>query len=163
MIDNSGLDIFIATSLKYPELNAVKYQADKDRIILEVALNGNIITQQRKRFIEKTVARLSILHKLSQKTPLLLELAFKEVSGMTFLRFYRDIKSLTEEEIELFILFLREDFSDLLLGDKSTIITEDSFKRKVKKNLLQKIIKDNNDTTIFFANREEGRVFVYNK
>lgn len=163
MTNNSGLDIFITISLKYPELNRVKYQVDKDQIILEVALKENVVNHKRNTFIEKIDAHLSLLHKLSHKKPILLELDFKEVSGITFLRFYRDTKSLTEEEIELFFLLLMEDFSDLIIKDSESIVTGDFFKNKVKRNLLRKMVSESSSVTNFFAYREAGRVFVFNK
>jgi hypothetical protein len=160
MTNDSGLDIFITISLKYPELNAVKYQVDKDQIILEVALNGKTINQKIKSFTKKTVSHLSLFHKLANKKPTLLELDFKEVSGITFLRFLRDIKSLTEEEIELFFHLLMDDFSNSIIRDNQSIDNREIFKKKVK---LIKVIRENSSMTRFFAYRKEGKVFVFNK
>jgi len=162
MVNSSSLDIFLDVSLKYAELNAVIYQADKDRIILEVALEGEFDSQQKTGFAEKIRECLSFLHKLYGKKPLFLELLFKEASNMTFLRFCRDVDSLTEEEIELFIMLLKENFPGLLLRDEGSIVTEDSFQKKIRKDLLQEITKSPSSTK-FFAFREQGRVFLFNK
>lgn len=42
MTNNTGLDIFISASLKYPELNTIKYQANRELIIFEIALKGKL-------------------------------------------------------------------------------------------------------------------------
>lgn len=161
MANNTGLDIFISVSLKYPELNAIKYQANRELIIFEIALKGKIAFQQKKLFEQKTKACLKLFYKMKNKQPVSLDWRFRENSEITLLRFYRDVNSLSEEEIELLVFLLREHFADLLLRDKNSIIAEDSLKRQLKKNLLRKV--GNENCTDFFAYREEGRVFVYNK
>lgn len=161
MTNGSGLDIFLTISLKYPELNAVRYLVDKHQIILEVALQGNI-DYQKKTFTEKMRKHLSLLHKLSNKEPVLLELGFKEVAEITFLRFCRDVSSLTEEEIELFLSLLMQDFSGMIIKDPENLTCKDTLNTKTKRNLLKKMTTDNS-VTDFFAYREQGKVFVFNK
>lgn len=160
MTNNTGLDIFISASLKYPELNAIKFQTDRELIIFEFAIKGRIAFQQKTLFEQKTKDCLNLFYKMKDKQAVSLDYEFRENSGISLLRFYRDVKSLSEEEIELFVLLLREHFADLLLRDNNSIIAEDSLKRQLKKNLLSKA--GNEKATDFFAYREEGRVFVYN-
>jgi len=162
MVNSCGLEVFIAASLKYPELNAVKYQVDREKIVMEVVLKGKIDHRHKTLFSKKLRGFLSLLHKLSGKEPSLLELDFKEISDVTFLRFHRDVNSLTEEEIGLFVMLLREDFKSMLFSDKSSIIAADSSQKKIKRDLLQKITECKN-TTKFFAYREQGKVFLFNE
>ena len=161
MTNDSGLDFFLTISLKYPELNAVKYLVDKHQIILEVALQGNVGNRQDE-FIIRTEEHLSLLHKLSNKQPIVFELSFKDVSGITFLRFCRDISSVTEEEIELFLFLLMEDFAGTIIKDLENVACKNTFNTKTKRNLLKKITIDKSVTN-FFAYREQGKVFVFNK
>ena len=43
----NGLDLFISISLTYPELNAVRYDADHNIIGLEVAVQGKYLQMKR--------------------------------------------------------------------------------------------------------------------
>lgn len=162
MNNDCGLDIFISISLKYPELNSVKYQADQEIIFLELALKQNIDKSHKESFIRKLEDCLLIFHRLSSTWPSLLELSFQEKGGVNFLRVYRDIKTLCEEEIELLLLMVRDEYEDLLFQDDSRIIVGDSVKKRLKKNLLEKINTGNAGATNFLAYRQEGRVLVFN-
>lgn len=157
-----GLDIFISISLKYPELNAVKYQADQEIMFLELALNQNIDKAHKQAFIKKAEDCLLIFHRLSASSPSLLNLSFEENGGVNFLRVYRDIKTLEEQEIELLLFMVREEFKDLLFQADERIIVEDSVKKRLKKDLLNRINTGNVGATNFLAYRQEGRVLVFN-
>ncbi|MDD3267737.1 MAG: hypothetical protein PHX14_00315 [Syntrophomonadaceae bacterium] len=162
MKNDCGLDIFISISLKYPELNAVKYQADQEKIFLELALKQDIDKRHKETFIRKLEDCLRIFHRLSSTWPSLMDLSFQENGGVSFLRVYRDINTLVEEEIELLLLMVREEFKDLLFQNDDRIILEDSVKKRLKKNLLSKINTGNLGATNFLAYRQEGRVLVFN-
>ena len=160
---NSGLDIFITASIKYPELNAVKYQADQERIHLELALKEIIDNKAFASFTIRLKEALNMYYRLSAIKPELLKIGFKHNSGFTFICFERDANTLTEGEIEIFVVMAREIFTESLLMDESVVRAKDSVKNKIKKNLLRKIKKNCNGPTNFFSYREEGRVFVFNK
>lgn len=163
MTEEAGLDIFISVSLRYPELNAVKYEAEQDRIILEIAHKGSIIQCQQEHFVTKAKDCLSLFHKLSERKPVLVDFDFIEKSNVTFIRFYRDVVSLSEEEINLFMNLLKDEFTDILHEESICIVTEESFKLQVKNNLLRKIQKDDMHTSNFFSCRDNGRVLVFNE
>ncbi|MGI6452019.1 MAG: hypothetical protein ACOX0E_00815 [Syntrophomonadaceae bacterium] len=162
MESNSGLDIFIAASVKYPELNAVKYQADKERISLELALKSIIDHKSFESFIFKLKEAQNLYYQLTANKPELLNIGYEHNSGFTFICFERDVKTLTEGEIEIFAQIAKETFAELLLMDESVARAKDSEKSKIKKNLLRKINRNYNGSTNFFSYREEGRVFVFN-
>lgn len=162
MNNDWGLDIFISISLKYPELNAVKYQTDQETIFLELALNRNIDKVHKETFIKKIEDCLLIFHKLSSTLPSLMNLSFEENGGINFLRIYRDIKTLDEEEIELLLHMVREEFRDSLFKADERIIVADSVKKRLKKDLLNKLNTGNVGATSFLAYRQEGRVLVFN-
>ncbi len=159
---DSGLDIFLTASLNHPEINAVKYLANKERIILEMALNTVIEPVKRESFLKKIRDCLHLFYRLSGYKPDLVKVELTDKSGLSFLRFYRDAKTLSQDEIELMILLLQEEFDNLLVKDNSAIIAKDAFKRKLKRSILQKINCDSANSTEFLAYRKEGRVFVFN-
>lgn len=163
MTAENGLDTFINVSLEYSELNAIKYEADRDRVSLEVVLKGLISNERQEQFISKVKSCLLSFYKLSHQVPKFVDFSIDEKAGITFLRFYRDMSSLSEGEINLFIVLLNEEFADLLLVEDSSIIAKESFKKQVKKDLLQRIHKNDMYTNSFFACRDKGRVLVFNE
>lgn len=159
---DSGLDIFLTASLNHPEFNAVKYLADKEEIILEIAFDTVIENEKRESLEKKIRACLNLFYRLSGRSPELLDVELTDKAELSFLRFYRDVRTLSQEEIGLLILLLREEFANLLVKDDSDIIAKDAFKRKLKRSILQKINRDNTNPTEFLAYRKEGRIFVFN-
>jgi len=158
-----GLDIFVSASLKHPELNAVKYEADKELIMFEFALETNLELEARKSFVENVENCLQLFVGLNGIKPTVLKINCLLHSGFTFLYVYRDIKSLSEEEITLLVDLVKREFNHLLIKDRSSIIAEEQYKRRIMKNLINKMNKGYNSSTNFFAYREEGKVFVFNK
>ncbi|MDD2619104.1 MAG: hypothetical protein PHC92_00320 [Syntrophomonadaceae bacterium] len=162
MSNDKGLDIFISVSLKYPELNAVKYQADEEKIYFELALIQNIDKNVKEIFLNKLKNCLIMYHKITSTQPSLLDLSFHENGGVNFLRVQRDIKTICEEEIELLLLMVSEEFNNYMLQDNSRIVIQDSLKKRLKKNLLKKINTGNAGANNFLAYRQEGKVMVFN-
>ena len=120
-----GLDVFLTVSLDHPEINAVKYLADKEQIILEVALNTVIEPMKRKSFLKKTRDCLDLFHRLADQKPELMKVDLIDKSELSFLRFYRDVGTLSQDEISLLILILREEFANLLVKDNNDIVAKD--------------------------------------
>lgn len=158
-----GLDVFLTVSLNHPEINAVKYLADKEQIILEVALNTVIEPLKRKSFLKKTRECLDLFHRIAGQKPGLMKIELIDKSELSFLRFYRDVGTLSQDEISLLILLLREEFANLLVTDNNDIVAKDAFKRKLKRTLMQKLNRNSSNSTDFLAYRKEGRVFVFNR
>lgn len=163
MDNDLGLDVFLTVSLEHPEINAVKYLAEREQIILEVALNTAIDPMKRGQFLKKTQDCLELFHHLAGKKPKLMKIELIEKSGLSLLRFYRDVGTLSQDEISLLILILQEEFANLLVKDDNDIVSKDAFKRKLKRSLMQKLNHDQSNATDFLAYRKEGRVFVFNR
>lgn len=165
MEENAGLDIFISVLLRYPEFNAVKYNAAKGEIKIEVALQGEIEADKKNGFIAEAKKCVALFHKLSRLETGIIRITFKEYSqsDLTFLSYHRDVESLSEEEVELFAGLLQESFNELIIRDSGKIIAEDGFKEQIKENLLYKINSEKTSTSNFLAYRDHGRVLVFNK
>lgn len=165
MYQNSGLDVFISASLKYPELSAVRYEADQEQLIFEIALQGSLRPGEQSSFEKQTIAAVKLFHNIRGTEPRWISLEFRNYapSGLILLRYVRDSHSICEEETELFIGLLASVFKDRVYQDCAAVKVEESVKRKVKRDLMQKISKENVETNRFLSYREGGRVLVFNK
>lgn len=161
-MNDASLDILINVPLKHPELNAIKYQANKKTISLKFALLGIMAEVDIQNYYNKVLKAAKIYHELCGGTPEIFEMEIDVTEEVTFISLYRDEESLSEEEVDIYIAFLKEDFNDYLVRDGISIIKNDSYKRRLKKNLLNKITQDENCDS-FWAFRQGGKVFVLNK
>jgi hypothetical protein len=159
-MSETGVEIFLNVSVNFPEINIVKYDYNSDLLIIEVALGREIEPEEEQKFITRGRECIQLLHKLEENKPEIFSIKFKRLSGLTFLRYYRDIKSLDEKEINLLILLLREEFYDCLLDNGKSILNHDSFKKKVKRDLLLQL---NNNVGDLFAYRDHGRLCMFNR
>lgn len=162
---DAGLDIFISVLLRYPEFNAVKYDAANEEIKVEVALQGGIKQETQDKFRSELDQCIILFGKLSKSKTSYINISFEEYrqSKLTILRYKREVESLTEGEVEIFASLLQKHFNKSIISDSGKIITEDGFKKKVKANLLHKINREKTGVSNFLAYRDQGRVLVFNK
>ena len=158
-----GLDVIISSFIRYTELSAVKYDAEKDIIKIEVVLNGCIGDEHRSRFNSRYCQSMALFHKMLKIEAAYMKLDFIENAGITVLRLYRESLSLREDEIELYILLLRHEFASLLVRDDNDMVAEAALSGDIKNTLLKKIMDSRQPYQNIFAYRDEGRVFVFNK
>jgi hypothetical protein len=161
LMNETGLEIFLNVSVNFPEINIVKYECNNDLLIIEVVLTREIDSARQENFINKTRQHIGLLHNLNQSHPDTLRIRFKSVGGLTFVRLYRDAKTLGEKEINLFMSLLGEEFYDCLL-DEGTSAARPSFCRQVEKDLLKKL-GTGSHTAYLFAYREHGKLCMFNR
>lgn len=164
MAEKSGLDMSISVFVHYRELNSVKYEAAEGKLKIVVALRSLVEESILNEFVDKIYNSLYLYHNFTHVKPDLLDVKYTTQSGITLIKFYRDINSLSEGEIELFVLMLRESFSSLLIIDEtSNVYSEEKYAREIKRNILHNHKVDNNNSKNFFGYRDRGTMFVFNK
>lgn len=164
MAETSGLDMIISVFVRYPEFNSVKYEAGKDQLKIEIALNKPIVNSSLVSFISKVEKCLLLYNKTIRIQPSIFKLENVNQSNITLLRFYRDIKTLTKTEIEIFVGLLRENFGSMLVIDEDiSTESEERYARQIKKSLLHNQKSSEIKTKNFFAYRDHGTMFVFNK
>lgn len=159
---DSSLDAVISAFIRYPEMSTVKYEAKNNTVAMEMILKGHIVDKQQRRFVERTKQSLALFYKLHQIKPVLLTINFARRRDITILTWSRDNLTLSEEEIELFVILACQDFSDFLLTDvleQENGLTYHDF----KKTVMQKINRLRNPYQKVFAYRDQGKMFVFDK
>jgi hypothetical protein len=163
MDDDLGLDAIITAFLNYSEFSSINYEAFRDTIKIEIALRGDIGEEKKAHMLSRTCQSLQLFYKIAHIEPKLIKMDVVEKEGITILRWHRDIKSLREQELELLVLLLRQEFNDNLVKDEHDFLMAQSVRTRVKNSLLKKIKKHGQISNNIFAYRDEGRVFVFNK
>jgi len=163
MVSESSLDTIISVFIRHSELCAVKYDVKSDTIKIDTALNDSIDEEKRNKFITCCQKSMALFYGMTKVEPVQFALKFIENSGITILRLYRDSKTLQEQEMELFVQLLRQEFKSLLIRDDNDIAAIANLSGDIKRNLLQKLKQSYDTYHNIFAYRDEGRVFVFNK
>lgn len=164
MYQESSLDVFISASLQYPELSAVRYEANQETLILEAALQGTLEPSEQDAFCQLVTSAVRLFHRLRGSEPGRMSLDYRPyLEGVTLLRYQRDSRTISEEETELFVGLLRDRYPVQLYRDDTLTTVEESFKKQVKRNLIKKINQEKTRPNSFLSYREGGRLVVFNK
>lgn len=163
MDKGSGLDALMSAFIRYAELSAVKFDAVRDIIKIELALDTSLTEEQGNRFIIACHQSMALFYKMSNIKPIHISLKFIEHAGITILRLYRDSKTLMEDEIELFIKLVRQEFASWLIRDDNDIVTTAILNGDEEKHLINKIRQSHDCYHNLFIYRDQGRVFVFNR
>ncbi len=162
MHERPGLESAMSAFIRYAELSSVKYDAKLDIIKVEIALNDGIQDEQKKGFLTRYTQCIRLYNNIVGVEPIYNNLKVIDNSDITILRLYRDGSTLTEEEIELFVGLVRQEFASFLIRDDN-IMAAAVLSGDEKSNLLSKIRKSNDSYRNIFAYRDKGKVFVFNK
>lgn len=160
MAQHEGIDVLISAFVHYPELSAVKYEAQKDVLKIEVLLNANLPNHVLDEFIHSVKQCLRLYFKLSHTSPQMAEIYYSRSADITLIKICRDTVSLSEKEIELYILLLRDKFNNILIREQNSKISEATCEKQIKRSVFQDGILAN---STLFAYRDEGTMFVFNK
>ncbi len=159
-MNEAGLEIFLNISVNFPEINIIKYEYEKDLLIVEVVLFEEITREQEEKVITTCKERMQALHTLNKSKPQIFNIKFRRLAGLTFVRYYRDAQSLYETEIDLLICLLRDEFCEYLFNEGN--IPCNSFKKQMKRDLLQQL-NNKYGTGYLFAYRDHGKLCMFNR
>lgn len=163
MIEDSGLDAVISAFIRYPEMSSIKYEAKHNTAAMEMILKGHIGDKQQRRFVERSRQSLALFYRLHKIQPSKLEIDFAKRRDIYILSLTRDLYSLTEEEIEVFIVLACQEFSAVLLTDVMEQQYNGRFYHDFKKSVMQKINRERHPYQKVFAYRDGGKMFVFDK
>ncbi|HZK87320.1 MAG TPA: hypothetical protein VFC40_05100 [Syntrophomonas sp.] len=160
---DAGLDAVISAFIRNPELSSIQYKASQNLIVMEMILKGNIDHEPQQVFCQKTIASLKLFHRLRSINNKEMRMYFDNRGNISILTFCRDIFSLAEEEIDLYVRLVGLDFSTVLLRESDEIALPDDSFYDLKKRLLQKLHKQEEPYKNIFAYRDRGKMFVFDK
>ncbi len=160
---DASLDAVISAFIRYPVMSSIKYEAKNNTVAMEMILKGNIVDIQQRRFMERTKQSLALFYKLHQISPNQLTINFASRGDITILTLSRDNLSLSEEEIELFVVLACQEFSAVLLTDAQEQDLNGTTYHDFKETVMQKINRERHPYQKVFAYRDRGKMFVFDK
>lgn len=163
MDKGSGLDALMSAFIRHAELSAVKFDAVRDIVKIELALNTSLTEEQGNSFIDSCQRSMALFYQMSSLKPIHISLKFLEHAGITILRLYRDSQTLMEEEIELFIKLVQLEFASWLVRDDNDIVTTAILNGDEERQLINKLRQSHDSYRNLFIYRDQGKVFVFNR
>ncbi len=156
MGDENNIDL-IASFLDFTELNTVQYDGINQIIIFELALKldskKNYVD-----FLQEFKKGLNLYFKLNNVKPELFKIETKELHGLGFVRFQRDLSTINLDELKLFV-----NLANLILG--SSIIRDNHTSYIDSKNMKQNFLNlvDSELRKSYSVYRHNGQIFVRNR
>lgn len=163
MSQHEGIDVLISAFVHYSELSSVKYEEQNDILKVDILLNSLVGEEVLTQFINRVRQCLKLYFSLAQKSPRIVEMEYSKKDEITLVRLYRDAESLSEKEMELYILLLRDQFDGILIKEQKTKVSEKSCERHIKQSLLQAEKNGRLMNRTLFAYRDKGTMYVFNK
>lgn len=162
MKSKSALDMVISISLDYPEINVVKYNAEQNVIIMEIALSEEITEKIIQSFFIRVRQSIIAYKQMEGIQADIIDLQYNIYSGITFVRIFRDVRTLTKDEVGLIMRLFTEEFNSIVCKDEISGFKLESLRRQVKNDILMEVIKSSNKAYNFKAYRDRGRIFISN-
>ena len=156
---NAGLDIIISISAKYRELNAVRYNADENTVMLEFALLGVVDLEPELKHIANG---LDTYQHLFDHESRLTRITLTKSLGISILRVTRDVDTVSEEEIDLLVNLIRNHLSDRIIVTDDQDIGQERLKKRLTNKLLKRVNNSDIGAMNFSIFREEGKIFILN-
>lgn len=159
MNNDTELNTIINIFFRHVELHCIKYDANKKQLVFEFAFTADTPAEGRKDLKLLLHSSMQYYYKQKEIEPLYSEISVSNYGELTLLNYYRDVQTLSDDELDLFIYILNQNYSTLLLADERAI-NSDSYitpKSNTYKNL------DMNAYNNILAYREQGKVFVFNR
>lgn len=159
----SGLEAVISAFIRYPEISSLKYEAKSNTVAMEMILKGHIVDKHQRRYLYRIKQSLALFYKLHQILPYKQEIKFASRRDITILTLTRDLYSLCEEEIKLYVIMACQEFADVLLTDVMHQDYNDASYHDFKKSVMQKIKHERHPFQRIIAYRDRGKMFVFDK
>ncbi|MDA8212566.1 MAG: hypothetical protein M0021_11920 [Clostridia bacterium] len=159
--DSVGL--LVSLLVRYPEITSINYEPERKVLRMSFLIEQVISGEQQLKLIARLKQYLEGHAYLKGQQPETIEVTNLTMERCTFLEIYRDVDTITKEEISLLIELLVEEFGGYLIVDSRNSDQED---QEVQEELIGHMLdhfRVLNQRNKLFAFREDGRVLVFNK
>lgn len=161
---SDGVNLLISILVRYPEIGTVSFDPKNNWLKLTFMLS-NIPSQLEfstvKYVLESSIIAYSTLEGLSLKT---FDIQLNTYDQVSMLSIFRDVHTISKNEIALLITLLRAKFKSNLITDYNDTLQEEDLliQEEVIEDMLLNIKKHHTEKGLIGI-REDGRVLVFNK
>jgi hypothetical protein len=160
-----GINLLVSILVCYPEIGTISFEPKDDSLNLAFALvkvpekeDFNTV----KEFITDSILTYHILEGFRNAQ---IDVSLEAQDGTAFLHIIRDVATISQGELGLISVLIRDHFGKILLCDAEQMMTEEDGEG-VQEDVIDHMIgslKINHIPDRMIGIREEGRVMVFNK
>ncbi len=163
MNTDTGIDAALSAFIRHPELSSIKCEGKDNTIAMEMILKGYIDEKQEQHFTLRTHQSLTLFYRLRKISGAKVKLKFSTQSEITILTLIRDNCTLSEEEINIFVLLACQEFSNVILSETDEQLFSEQIHHDVKRTLIKKFSNKWHPDQKLIAYRDRGKMFVFDK
>ena len=160
--DSVGLLITIL--LRYPEIAKINYEPEQEIIKMSFLINNDIPQDKLQRFISDLRDSIFTFNFLEQVEPSKIQISTVSNEEYITIELYRDINTLTVNEINLIVKLFHLHLSNLIIADNNDVFVEDEllYQEAIITDMLENL-KTSRPVKKLLAFRDEGKVRVFDK
>jgi hypothetical protein len=158
------VSLFVSILVRYPEVASVTYRRESHCLRLSVLVRSGLPEERVAALRERIGKSIQAYVRLVDRETRVFDLAVKARQGVSVVEMWRDIDSLTQNELSLILTVVREFFGDELVVDSLPHVESEDL--AVQEELIEEMLDDLRDfrqQPNLIAFREEGRVLVFNQ
>jgi hypothetical protein len=159
---SDSVGLLISILVRFPEVGTINL--DQNDQLLKFTFLLSEAEEEFTNYHQCLSDSITLFNQLEGRTCRVCNLSFHEDEGIVTLELRRDVETVTQNEINLVIDLLRQQFGEALVTDQGEEIPEEELEMQdeIIKHMLENIKRSNVDKNVI-AVREDGRVLVFNK
>lgn len=159
--DSTGL--LISILVRYPEISSINLNQNSNDLKFTYTIAKEIEKEDSISLIKNLIDAIETYNYLEEQKAQTLNINDYRWSGVTVVEIFRDLQSLTQEEISLHIEILKQHLSNFLSIDEKQKLFDHEIEEHdiLIFNMLERIRDCNVDKSLM-AVRDEGKVLVFN-
>ncbi|AIF51715.1 hypothetical protein [Pelosinus sp. UFO1] len=160
---SDGVNLLISILVRYPEIGTISFDPQNNWLKLTFMLStipSQLDFSNAKQLLKSSIIAYTTLEGLPLKT---VDIQLDIFEKVAMLSIFRDVHTISKNEIALLIALLRKTFKDLIIDYNDSLLEEDLLlQEEVIEDMLTNL-KTHYDENRLIGIREDGRVLVFNK
>lgn len=159
-----SIGLFISLLVRYPELTSINFDPETRCLRLSFLLDTVLGTAAQAQLSSKLTDSLTCHALITGVVPETIKISTLALEIYTFVEVWRDLDTITKEEINLLVELMLSEFPDKLIIESRENLEEDD--QLVQEELIGHMLdhfRIIGQTKRLSAFRENGRVLVFNK
>lgn len=156
--------LFVSILVRYPEVASVTYRRESHSLKFSILVKFSLPEDRLNTLRDVLDKSIRVYCHLVKRQVRLFELKVKARQAVSVIEMWRDVDSLTQNELSMVLTVVRQYFGDELVVDQIPSVEGDEL--AAQEEIIEEMLEDLRDSPhhpSLIAFREEGRVLVFNR
>jgi hypothetical protein len=155
---NYGTGLLVSILLRYPEVGTISCCQEQQSLVLKFLVSKE---SDFKSLQNKLLQALQMFHKIEGRKMKMCKVE-KHEQELDLFVVTRDLRSITQNEINLIVEIIKDELGDQLVTDENSLAEDEIILQEEVINHMLAAIRSNGTEKNITAVREDGRVLVFN-